>query len=149
MIARVTAEPPSEVSDVVGRVGEFQRLRYMGSKYRLVPRLAEVFTELGGRTALDAFSGSGVVSYLLKTLGYQVTSNDFLTFPSIIAAATVVNQAQVLTDEEVDQICGSPADDRDFIQRTFAGLYFTGEQAAVPVSGLAAHMANLAGGEPS
>jgi adenine-specific DNA-methyltransferase len=44
--------------------GEFPRLRYMGSKYRLVPHLAQVFTELGGRTALDAFSGSGVVSYL-------------------------------------------------------------------------------------
>jgi adenine-specific DNA-methyltransferase len=112
---------------VLGRVGEFPRLRYMGSKYRLVPHLAQVFAELGGRTALDAFSGSGVVSYLLKALGYQVTSNDFLTFPSIIAAATVVNQDQILTSEEIEQICGPPADDRDFIQRTFAGLYFTAE----------------------
>ena len=53
----------------------------MGSKYRLVPHLAGVFAEVGGMTALDAFSGSGVVSYLLKALGYQVTANDFLTFP--------------------------------------------------------------------
>ena len=43
---------------------EFPRLRYMGSRYRLVPYLAQVFTELGGATVLDAFSGSGVVSYL-------------------------------------------------------------------------------------
>jgi adenine-specific DNA-methyltransferase len=128
--ARVTAEPPSALSDLVSQVGEFPRLRYMGSKYRLVPHLAEVFTELGGRTALDAFSGSGVVSYLLKTLGYQVTSNDFLTFPSIIAAASVVNQGQVLSGGEIEQICGAPADDRDFIQRTFAGLYFTAEDRA-------------------
>jgi hypothetical protein len=87
--ARVTIEPPA--SDPRGpdsRVSEFPRLRYMGSKYRLVPYLADVFTELGGGTALDAFSGSGVVSYLLKTLGYQVTANDFLTFPSVIARAT-------------------------------------------------------------
>ena len=27
------------------RVSEFPRLRYMGSKYRLIPHLAEVFTE--------------------------------------------------------------------------------------------------------
>jgi len=111
---------------VIGRVGTFPRLRYMGSKYRLVPQLAEVFTELGGRTALDAFSGSGVVSYLLKALGYQVTANDFLTFPAVIARATVVNQDQVLTPEEIEAVCGAPADERDFIQRTFDGLYFTG-----------------------
>jgi adenine-specific DNA-methyltransferase len=112
---------------VTGNVSDFPRLRYMGSKYRLVPYLAEVFTELGGQTALDAFSGSGVVSYLLKTLGYRVTANDFLTFPSAIARATVVNQDQRLTGGDIEQICGPPADDRDFIQRTFDGLYFTGE----------------------
>jgi DNA adenine methylase/adenine-specific DNA-methyltransferase len=98
----------------------------MGSKYRLIPQLAEIFTELGGRTALDAFSGSGIVSYLLKTLGYQVTANDFLTFPAVIARATVVNQDQRLTAADVARICGPPADDRDFIRRTFGGLYFTG-----------------------
>jgi adenine-specific DNA-methyltransferase len=97
----------------------------MGSKYRLVPHLAGLFTQLGGTTALDAFSGSGVVSYLLKALGYQVTCNDFLTFPAVIARATVVNSDQVLTTADVDQICGPPADGRDFIQQTFNGLYFT------------------------
>ena len=130
MTAGVTAEPRPVPRGVTGRVAAFPRLRYMGSKYRLVPHLAQVFTELGGRTALDAFSGSGVVSYLLKTLGYQVTSNDFLAFPSVIAAATVVNQDQVLTPEEIDVVCGPPADGRDFIQRTFDGLYFTGEDRA-------------------
>jgi adenine-specific DNA-methyltransferase len=118
-------EPLSGPPDATGRVSEFPRLRYMGSKYRLVPYLAEVFTELGGRTALDAFSGSGVVSYLLKTLGYQVTANDFLTFPSVIAQATVVNQKETLTVDDIEEICGPPADDRDFIRRTFKGLYFT------------------------
>jgi adenine-specific DNA-methyltransferase len=120
--ARATAEPPAMP---LGRVAEFPRLRYMGSKYRLVPGLARVFTDLGGRTALDAFSGSGVVSYLFKTLGYQTTCNDFLAFPAVIARATVVNQDQVLTPEEIDAVCSPPADDRDFVQRTFAGLYFT------------------------
>ncbi len=97
----------------------------MGSKYRLIPHLAAAFTELGGSTALDAFSGSGVVSYLLKALGYRVTANDFLTFPSVIARATVVNQDVTLDADDVEQICGPAADDRDFIQRTFQGRYFT------------------------
>jgi adenine-specific DNA-methyltransferase len=117
-------------ADAAGRAAAFPRLRYMGSKYRLLPQLAEVFTGLGGHTALDAFSGSGVVSYLLKTLGYQVTANDFLTFPAVIARATVANQQHTLTSADIETICGSPADDRDFIQRTFDGLYFTGADRA-------------------
>jgi DNA adenine methylase/adenine-specific DNA-methyltransferase len=103
----------------------------MGSKYKLVPQLAEVFAAVGGGTALDAFSGSGVVAYTLKSLGYQVTANDFLHFPSIITAATVENEHDLLDAEDVDRICLAPAaDDRDFIQRTFDGLYFTADDRA-------------------
>jgi adenine-specific DNA-methyltransferase len=128
--AGVITEPPADVRDTVSRVATFPRLRYMGSKYRLVPHLAEAFAEVGGHSALDAFSGSGVVSYLLKTLGYQVTSNDFLAFPGTIARATIVNHTEQLTGEDIDLICGPPADDRDFIRRTFQGLYFTEEDRA-------------------
>jgi DNA adenine methylase/adenine-specific DNA-methyltransferase len=128
--AGVITEPLANVRDAVGRVAAFPRLRYMGSKYRLVPHLAEAFAEVGGHSALDAFSGSGVVSYLLKTLGYQVTSNDFLAFPATIARATVVNHSEHLTREDIDLICSPPADDRDFIRRTFQGLYFTEEDRA-------------------
>lgn len=108
----------------------FPRLRYMGSKYRLVPHLAELFGELGGRTALDAFSGSGVVSYTLKSMGYAVTSSDFLTFPSVIAGAAVANQSVTLSDDDVARITGPAADDRDFIQSKFDGLYFTPDDRA-------------------
>ena len=99
----------------------------MGSKYRLLPHLERVFAQLGGHTAVDAFSGSGVVSYLLKAQGFQVTSNDFLNFPTVIARATVANSDTQLSPTLVHEICGPPADDRDFIQRTFEGLYFTPE----------------------
>ena len=114
-------------SAIVAKAQTFPRLRYMGSKYRLLPHLEYVFAEIGGTTAVDAFSGSGVVSYLLKAQGYQVTANDFLAFPSVIAAATVQNSTVQLEPELVDQICGPPADDRDFIQSRFDGLYFTAE----------------------
>jgi len=121
----VIQQPPPPLPEVVRRAGLFPRLRYMGSKYRLIPHLARAFTELGGATALDAFSGSGVVSYLLKACGYQVTANDFLTFPAVIARASVVNQDVTLGADDIAAICGPPADDRDFIQRTFGGIYFT------------------------
>lgn len=96
----------------------------MGSKYRLLPHLERVFADLGGSTAVDAFSGSGVVSYLLKAQGFQVRSNDFLSFPAMIARATVENSHELLDDETIDAICGPTCDDRDFIQSKFDGLYF-------------------------
>ncbi|NCD20686.1 MAG: DNA methyltransferase [Actinobacteria bacterium] len=102
----------------------------MGSKYRLLPHLSSVFEEVGGGRALDAFSGSGVVSYLLKAQGFEVTSNDFLDFPAAITSATVVNQTELLTHEDVRAIVGPAADDRDFISRTFDGLYFNAEDRA-------------------
>lgn len=112
---------------VIERAHRFPRLRYMGSKYRLLPHLERTFAEIGGSTAVDAFSGSGVVSYLMKLQGFSVTSNDYLTFPSVIARASVENQSTRLSQELVEQICGPPADDRDFIQSTFDGLYFNSE----------------------
>ncbi len=112
-------------SDIVARAQLFPRLRYMGSKYRLLPHLERVFASLGGQSAVDAFSGSGVVSYLLKAQGYRVTANDFLNFPTVIARATVQNSTVRLEPELVDLICDAPAaDDRDFIQSRFDGLYF-------------------------
>lgn len=114
-------------TDVLRQAQTFPRLRYMGSKYRLLPHLERVFADLGGTTAVDAFSGSGVVSYLLKAQGFAVTSNDFLNFPSVIARATVENSSVTLDADTVDAICGPPADDRDFIQSKFDGLYFTAE----------------------
>jgi len=118
------------VDTAIARTAAFPRLRYMGSKYKLVPHLAALFHELGGRTALDAFSGSGVVSYALKALGYAVTSNDFLAFPRVIAESTVANHGERLSADEIGLITGPPADDRDFIQRTFDGLYFTADDRA-------------------
>jgi DNA adenine methylase/adenine-specific DNA-methyltransferase len=122
----ITASSPG-VGQAIAAAARFPRLRYMGSKYRLVPHLAQVFGEIDGETALDAFSGSGVVSYTLKSMGYAVTSSDFLAFPSIIAGAAVANQGTVLNDEEITAITGPPLDDRDFVQTKFDGLYFTPE----------------------
>ncbi|MBB5982126.1 DNA adenine methylase [Kribbella solani] len=125
MTVSVATSSRDMIEGALARAVQFPRLRYMGSKYKLLPHLARAFADVDGATALDAFAGSGVVSYLLKAQGYQVTSNDFLNFPSAITRATVVNQTVKLTAAEVDTICGEPADDRDFIRRTFDGLYFT------------------------
>jgi len=125
-----TVAPVSRAELASTAAADFPRLRYMGSKYRLVPHLATLFGELGGTTALDAFSGSGVVSYTLKSMGYAVTSNDFLAFPRAIASAAVANDAVTLTSDDIALITGPAADGRSFIQTTFDGLYFTAEDRA-------------------
>jgi adenine-specific DNA-methyltransferase len=100
------------------------RMRYMGSKYKVVPALLETFSELQFDTALDVFSGSGVVGYALKAMGKQVTSNDFLRFSAAIADAAVANSTETLTSADLEELTSPNADGRDFIERTFSGLYF-------------------------
>ena len=136
--------PAARVTDALARASRYPRLRYMGSKYRLLPHLAEVFAEVGGVTALDAFAGSGVVSYLLKSLGYAVTANDFLQLSATVTRASVVNQATRLDAATVEEICGPPADDRDFIQRTFDGVFFTADDRAF-LDGAWSHIDRLDG----
>ncbi len=114
----------------LARAAAYPRLRYMGSKYKVAPHLADVFAKLEFDTALDAFSGSGVVAYLLKAMGKQVTTNDFLNFPTAVARATVENSQDRLSPDDLQRLTSATADGRDFIQRTFSGLYFPAEDLA-------------------
>lgn len=115
---------------VIKRVTTFPRLRYMGSKYQVIPHLIATFAKLPFVTALDAFSGSGVVAYALKAMGKQVTANDFLNFAATVARATVENPGVLLEPAEIEEILGPPADQRSFIQDTFRGLYFPDDDHA-------------------
>lgn len=96
----------------------------MGSKYRLAPQLAEIFEGLPAGPAVDAFSGSGVVSYVMKAIGREVLANDHLAFTSTIASALIANDTETLEPDEVDTICSGNKDGRRFIVETFDGLYF-------------------------
>jgi adenine-specific DNA-methyltransferase len=106
----------------------FPRLRYMGSKHRLLPWLELVLGSLDFESALDAFSGSGCVSYLLKTMGKRVHANDFLSFARDLAQATVVNSSEPLTVEEVAMLAEAGDLGGGFIERTFSGIFFTDEE---------------------
>jgi adenine-specific DNA-methyltransferase len=117
-------DPAEGELSISARLQLYPRIRFMGSKYRLASRLAEVFEDLPPGPAVDAFSGSGVVSYAMKATGRKVLANDHLTFTSTIAAALVANDEEMLSSEEVDLICSGNRDGRSFIAETFDGLYF-------------------------
>lgn len=103
----------------------FPSSRYMGSKNAILPFIHKSLNELDFTTALDACSGSGSVSYLLKSMGKAVTSNDALRFCFHTAQACIANSSERLTTEEVEQLLQPHPEPADFIERTFGELYFT------------------------
>jgi len=108
----------------------FPRTRYQGSKRKLAATIVEQLRDLEFTTVLDAFGGTGAVAYALKKLGKHVTYNDILAFNHQIGLALIENDSVRLGDEEIETI-GVRRDGvsyGDFIERTFAGIYFTDEE---------------------
>jgi DNA adenine methylase/adenine-specific DNA-methyltransferase len=97
----------------------------MGSKYRLLPWIYDVLSEFEFDRALDAFAGSGCVSYLLKTMGKSVWVNDFLNFSATIARATIENPGEVLTTDDIETLLSYNPRHRHFIEQTFSNIFFT------------------------
>src|SRR5919206_1507379 len=97
------------------RLARYPRMRFMGSKHRLAPRLAELFAVLPSGPAVDAFSGSGVVAYALKATGRPVLANDQLAFAATLARATVENDGERLETRDVERLLSGNRDGRDFI----------------------------------
>lgn len=97
----------------------------MGSKYRLLPWLHDTFASLRFETALDAFSGSGCVAYLLKAMGKQVVSSDTLRFATAVGTATVENPGATLRPSDVARLVAAPGPHPRFIEETFGGVFFT------------------------
>jgi len=103
----------------------------MGSKQRLLARIADVAARSSRRTFVDAFSGSGCVAHHMKGLGYRVVANDVLAFAYHWARAAVENDRVRLTPEDCDALLSPNDGAGTFIVETFADLYFTDEENAL------------------
>ena len=119
--------PPATGADALARAARLPALRYMGSKRRLLPWIASVLKGLDFDSALDAFSGSGAVAYLLKCMGKRVVANDFLSFCHHIGLATVENPGERLSDSQLECLLAPSAKSDDFVRRTFEGIFFTSD----------------------
>lgn len=114
------------------QLAHYPRFRYMGSKHRLLEWLHNVLQQLDFKNATDAFSGSGAVSYLLKSMDKQVTSNDSLQFPCVLSKALIENNSTVVTPETLDTLLTSRATKKTecFIQNTFRDIFYTPDDLA-------------------
>jgi DNA adenine methylase len=109
---------------------KFPSTRFMGSKEKLIPHILGVASQFEYETVLDLFSGSGVVSYLFKTEGKQVFSNDYMTFSSNITKALVENNHVTLNENDLALLLNETRVSDNFVTATFKGLYFSDEDNA-------------------
>ncbi|WBU58765.1 DNA adenine methylase [Paracoccus sediminicola] len=109
------------------KVERFPELRYMGSKRRLLPWIHEVLETLDFETALDPFSGSNAVGYLIKAMDRRVITSDFLNMSATIGKALIKNNSVQLDGPAMKCLLAAPANTHNFIEKTFSGVFYTPE----------------------
>ena len=104
--------------------------RYQGSKYKLVDWINYNTRHLNFKTVLDAFGGTGCVSYMFKKQGKQVFYNDILKFNSYIATALIKNSTEILEEKDINFILTKHLSIKypTFIQDNFKDIYFTQDE---------------------
>lgn len=122
-----------------------QLIAYIGNKRRLLPLIFRAMEATGlplepGLKFFDVFSGSGVVSRMAKSLGFEVFANDWEYY------ANVISQGYLATDDAdiaemfgsegeflalLDRINSLPAPDEDgqYIARYYAPREFDEDKA--------------------
>ncbi len=101
--------------------------RYMGSKNKLLSEIWTVASQFEYETAIDLFSGSGIVAYMLKSRGKAVVSNDYMAMSHTFAKAMIENNEVTLGEDEARALLEPDRPVDHFVQSTFKGLYFTDE----------------------
>lgn len=102
--------------------------RYMGSKNKLLREIWTVASQFEFDFAIDLFSGSGIVSYMLKSQGKAVLSNDYMAMSATFTKAMVENKEITLSNEETLALLEPRKAIDNFVEMKFRGLYFTDEE---------------------
>ena len=101
--------------------------QYLGSKTKYINNIINLIPS-NVKNILDAFSGSGIVSYSLKQRYYNVISNDILTYNSIITKALIENNSIKLSDTDISMLFENNKDKKNFIETNFTDLYYTKDE---------------------
>lgn len=102
LFGELTVEDPSYLSE--------QLITYIGNKRALLPMIGKVVDQvqrdLGGRRlrTLDAFSGSGIVSRMLKSRSELLYSNDIEDYARVIGECFLSNACEIPWREVDDMI---------------------------------------------
>ncbi|MDR0913366.1 MAG: DNA adenine methylase [Methanobrevibacter sp.] len=106
---------------------KFPTTRYNGSKLKLSEWIGSQLSDLEFNTCLDAFGGTGSISYKLKEMDKKVTYNDILSFNHYIGKALIENENTILDDNDLNFILNENknVEYKSTIQDNFKDIYFT------------------------
>lgn len=113
---------------LIEQVSMYPSTRFMGSKNKLLQEIWSVASQFEFDTAIDLFSGSGVVSYMMKSYGKNVVSNDYMAMSATFTKAMVENKSVILPIEEAQKLLEPVKITDTFVQDTFKDLYFHDEE---------------------
>jgi DNA adenine methylase len=103
------------------QVMQYPSTRYMGSKNKLLAEIWAVASQFEFDTALDLFSGSGVVGYMLKSHGKTVVSNDYMAMSATFSKAMIENNEITLPQAEALALLEPKKPTDNFVETNFKG----------------------------
>lgn len=113
----------------------FPSTRYQGSKRKVLPALSQAFAKLDFTSVLDLYSGSGMVSLLLRHLNKTVDSNDCLLFNQVTARLFLRLQGSFLSSLHYE--LGLPEllentnpKHKHLVQDSYRDIFFTDQENA-------------------
>ncbi len=112
---------------------KFPTTRFQGSKRKILPELATALSTIEFETVLDMFSGSGIVSLMLRYIGKEVNSNDFMLYnqntAKVFQSFTQDKLAKLNAQKDLhDLLYKLPTSDEMLVSRLYKGVYFTEEE---------------------
>ena len=110
--------------DLLSQLNKFPSSRYMGSKEKLVPKFYEIFNKLEFESSLDIMSGSCSVSYLLKTMGKKVITNDYMSMNYDFGKAFIENNSIIFPKEKINSLFRKN-EKNTFLRETFSEIYYS------------------------
>lgn len=114
--------------DVEELLKKIPTTRYQGSKRKILPWLYDCLEKYEFHSVLDAFGGTGMVSYLFKRMGKRVIYNDLYSFNQIIGESIVENNRVLLSENDVEFLLSKNNNARTFIYDNFHGIYYLDEE---------------------
>lgn len=135
--AIVTALPAQRINLCLAKeplphqVDLYPPTRFMGSKSKLLAEIWTIASQFNYETAVDLFSGSGIVGYMFKAQGKTVISNDYMFMSSTFSKALIENNSVTLPVDRAKTLLVPYKKTNSFVTDTFRGLYYSDEDNAL------------------